>query len=405
MKKNILFFIVIGLLFIILYEINRNNPEQQYVWNPTYGQNDKQPYGAYALDKILKASWKNEYIHSYKNFFGLYTFDAVLDDKNLFIVCNQLILTDSDWKYFWKYIETGGNVLIAAESFQSALEDTLQFETTTRYSNFSLPLNLSSKQKTTSLIFGKNRIQGIPRSMLRYFFNFPKEIDSIPVSKKFTLAFDDENHPIMLRYPIGKGNLIVSCTPLLFTNYAVLNDSIHPFIWQSLAYLKGKPLVRTEYYEKGDFGGNSESVFRYLLSQPSLRWAYYITLATLILMMFFTAKRKQSPIPVVNPPPNKMLDFVRSISSLYLIKNNNTDIILKKYIYWGDSLKKEYGIDPINEEHTPDFIRQFANKIGMDENEAKHLFAELDRMRENSWVSDENMMDLITKMKIDSWKN
>jgi hypothetical protein len=392
-----------GILVAGMYWKNRNDPVR-FIWNPTYDRNDKQPYGAYALDEMLAASWKNEYVHSYDDISGLYYYDEMLEDKNLLILCDHFIPSDSDWEYLLEYVRYGGNALIAAEYFQSTLEDSLQYTTSTRYSNFVLPLDLSLKQRTASISFGKNRIQDIPQSMLRVYFDFPPKYDSIPGFKKFTLAFDDENHPILLRYPIGKGNLIVSCTPLLFTNYAVLNDSIHPFIWQSLACLKGKPLVRTEYYEKGSSGGKSTSVFRYLLSQPALRWAYNILFATLILLMFFTAKRKQKPIPVVKPPPNKMLDFVRSISALYLIKNNNADIILKKYIYWGDALRREYGIDIVNEEHTPDFVRQFAVKTGMDENEAKHLFMELDGIRENTSVNDKKMMDLITKMKIDSWK-
>ena len=403
MKRTILFFAVLGILFGIMYWINQNEPIR-FIWNPTYDQNDKQPYGAYALDEILKASWKEEYVHSYKSIFSLYE-EETLFDHNLFIVCNEFTPKDSDWKYFLEYIYQGGNVLIATDHFDYDLEDTLQFTTSTRISNFSLPLNLSLKQKTASIFFEKNSISGIPLSLLRTSFDFPAEYDTIPGYKKFTLASDDEHHPILLRYPIGKGNLIVSCTPLLFTNYAILNDSIHPFIRQTLAYLQDKPLIRTEYYEKGDSGGHSGSIFRYLLSQPSLRWAYYIVLATILLMMFFTAKRKQNPIPVTHPPPNQMLDFVRSISSLYLMKNNNADIVLKKYVYWGDALRRNQGIDVINDEHTPDFIRQFAVKTGMTEYEAMQLFWELDNIRENTRVSDEKMMYLITKMKIDSWKN
>jgi hypothetical protein len=117
--------------------------------------------------------------------------------------------------------------------------------------------------------------------------------------------------------------------------------------------------------------------------------------------MIFTAKRKQKPIPVIKSPPNKMLDFVRSISSLYLMKNNNADIILKKYIYWGDELRRKYGLDIMNEEHDKAFIFQFSAKTGMPESDARNLFLELDGIREHTNVSDTEMMDLITKMKID----
>lgn len=119
--------------------------------------------------------------------------------------------------------------------------------------------------------------------------------------------------------------------------------------------------------------------------------------------MLFTAKRKQNPIPAIQPPANKMLDFVRSISTLYLMKNNNADIIRKKYIYWSGELRKKYGIDIINEEHNNAFIKQFSSKTGMPESDARQLFLELDGIRSYTFVSDKEMMDLITKMKIKEW--
>jgi hypothetical protein len=378
-----------------MYWVNLENPVQ-FIWKPTYDIHDKQPYGAYALDKMLENSWNDKYIHSYDGITDLYYYDEILDDKNLLILCNRLHLTSSDLEDLLEYIENGGNALIASDFFDSSLEDSLGFNINTNYLNFSLPVNLSLESVKTALFIGKDSIAGIPQSMFRNYFIFPTQKE-----EKWVVASDADNHPVMLRYPIGKGNLILSSTPLLFTNYAVLSDSINPFIKQSLAYLKGKPLVRTEHYETDIYNGDSASPFRYLFSQPSLKWAYYIVVFTVIIFMIFTAKRKQKAIPVIKPPPNKMLDFVRSISSLYLMKNNNADIILKKYLYWGDALRRKYGVDIMNEEHNKAFISQFSVKTGMPESDARNLFLELDGIREHTNVSDTEMMDLITKMKID----
>jgi hypothetical protein len=401
MKKNIFFIVAVVGMFIILYQMNRNNPSE-FVWKPTYDTYDKQPFGAYVFDKLLEKSWKDGYIHSYESFSDLYNDNETPEDKNILIVCNRLQMTDLEVDYLLEYTAKGGNAFIAADDFDSALKDTLDFEMNTNYLHFSLPLNLSLEQAHTSVSFSflKDSISGIPRSLLRNYFIFSMEDE-----KRFALATDAGNHPVMIRYPIGKGNLILSSTPLFFTNYVVLHDSIHSLLEQSLACLKGKPLVRTEYYANNVPNGESTSVFRYLLSQPSLKWACYLVMITLFLFMIFTAKRKQRAIPVIRPPGDKMLDFVRSISALYLMRNNNADIILKKYIYWSDELRKKQGIDPINEKHDPSFIKQFSTKTGMPENEARQLFLELDGIREHTPVGDDKMMNLITKMKIKEWKN
>jgi hypothetical protein len=398
MKKNILFIGIIAVLFILMYRINQANPIR-FVWEPTYDRNDTQPYGAYAFDKMMEASWIEGYTHSYKSITDLYYYDEALDDKNLLLVCDKFQLTESELEYLLEYVGNGGNALIATGSFNSILEDTLDMMINTDYWNLILPQDISVNRNTTSVAFLNDSIQGIPRSMLPGYFIFTGN-DSISDKEKWMLASGPNGKALMLRYPVGQGNLIVSCTPLLFTNYAVLNDSIQPFIEHVLGLLKGKALVRTEYYGQGAHG-ESESPFRYLLSQPSLRWAYRLAISAVILFMIFTAKRKQKPIPVLKPPPNNLLDFVRSISSLYLMKNNNADIILKKYIYWSDTLKQRYGIDVVNEQHDGDFVRQFSAKTGMPENKARDLFLELDAIREHTSVSDKEMMDLITKMKID----
>jgi hypothetical protein len=116
--------------------------------------------------------------------------------------------------------------------------------------------------------------------------------------------------------------------------------------------------------------------------------------------MIFTAKRKQKIIPVINPPANKMLDFVRSIAGLYLQKNNNADILLKKQIYWGEELKRKYGIDIVNEQHDYDFYKRAATKTRQPFDDIRRLFLDLGAIGENSSVPDDEMMRLVGKMNI-----
>jgi hypothetical protein len=203
---------------------------------------------------------------------------------------------------------------------------------------------------------------------------------------------------ISLRYRIGEGNLILAANPLVYTNYGILNDSINEYIRTHLAYLQERPLVRTEYYQIGSQGENEQSIFRYLLSERSLRWAYYLTLLTIVVFMLFTAKRKQKAIPIIKPPANKMLAFVRSIANLYLLRNNNADIVRKKYIYWADEVKRRFGIDIINENHDRNLYTRLASKTGQSADELRRLLIYLRAIDEETVMSDEDMMQLITKM-------
>jgi len=54
---------------------------------------------------------------------------------------------------------------------------------------------------------------------------------------------------------------------------------------------------------------------KYILSQESLKWAYYILIVSIIVYIIFQGKRKQRVIPLIPPLKNTTLEFVRIIAS------------------------------------------------------------------------------------------
>ena len=400
MKKTILYIVFILLLFLLMYWINKDAPVN-YRWTPTYSKSDKQPFGAYAFDKILSASWEEGYSQSYESIWDLEE-QEVLDDYNILIIAKDLYMYEEEEKVLLDYIQRGGNALLIANYFSGELQDTLNITTTYGYNYiYNYVLNSENQQHSNIRFCSeelKNQEYSFPSVMCQYHFEPFDTIKSIYADSMYIISETKDSLAVSLRYQIGEGNLILACNPLIFTNYGVLNDSINNYIWNHLAYLKGRPLLRTEYYEAGSQGGNEDSEMRVILDNRSLKWAYYLTLISILIFMIFTAKRKQKPIPVIKPPVNNMLAFVKSIASLYLQRNNNADIILKKQIYWAEDLKRKYGIDIINEPHDWDFYTRVASKTQKPVNDVRRLFVTLSAIDENTVVSDEEMMDIITKI-------
>ncbi|MDR0799755.1 MAG: DUF4350 domain-containing protein [Dysgonamonadaceae bacterium] len=401
MKKYIPYMLFLVTLFAVMYWLNSSRPVK-YQWEPTYKTSDRQPYGDYVLDKLLKASWQEGYEHSYEGILDL-AWEETIDNYNLLIIADNFDTEEEEADSLFRFIERGGNALIIANYWWD-MEDSLQFHTTTDYSgSLQSIVNLDPKEALDSLRLcarGTSReIYAFPKAICNQYFTFnDNSTPKIPASI-FRLSETMDDRIISLRVKIGKGNLILSCNPLLYTNYGVLNEANQNYILQHLAYLKGRPLLRTEYYQVGSQGGaENQSIFRYILSEPPLRWAFYLTLLSVALFMIFTAKRKQKPIPVIRPPVNNMVAFVRSIAGLYLQRNNNTDVIRKKYIYWSDELKRKYGVDVINEKHDKHLIARLASKTRKTEEEIRRVLAELDAIHDDTEVSDEEMIELITKM-------
>lgn len=389
MKQNIIYIVSIIVLFLVLLWTNTNAPVA-FRWVETYNTTDKQPYGCYAFDKILSQSI--DYSHTYESIWRMNE-DSILNEYNLFVVNNNFELDEEDTGILLDYIEAGGNALISSEYFYPLLKDTLNIKTTLYSRHGWLPLDLKQEYIEDTLIYhpgGKEII--IPANIFGSFFLSIKN-DNISVIAEMV-----GKKPVLIRYSHGKGNLYLCTIPLLYTNYGILDESIKEFIELSISPLTNRPVIRSEFYGKGTQAEESQSIFRYLLSQQSLRWALYLALFTIILFMIFTAKRKQKAIPVIRQPHNNIVEFVRSIAGLYLLKNNNADIIRKKYIYWSEHIKQQYGIDLINEEHTYELYSRLALKIEHPLNEIRHLILSIDVIDENTVVSDSEMIELITKM-------
>ncbi|MCL1932797.1 MAG: hypothetical protein FWF53_03145 [Candidatus Azobacteroides sp.] len=419
MKKGIFYTIFILLLFLPMYWLNKE-AFIRHQWVPTFDTKDKEPFGAYAFDKILNDSWPEEYLHNYLSFYALapsdnqYLSEETGEDYdndydtvgippyyNLLVIANYLYLDSVETKILLNYVEKGGSAILATNDISGALQDSLNISINHSFLYEDL-INLSVKQTEENIRFCASDsgeiVLTLPQPLVKNYFEIPDTVNYTYFDSLYRISTVSDEKTISLRYAIGEGNLIIIANPLLFTNYGILNDSINPYIWKHLAYLEGKPLMRTEYYEKGSQGGKSQSEFRVILRERAFRWAYYTILAGLLVFMIFTAKRKQKIIPVIRPPANKMLDFVRSIAGLYLLKNNNADILLKKQIYWGEDLKRKYGIDIVNERRDYDFYNRVATKTGQPFDEIRRLFIDLEVINESTFVPDYEMMRLVAKM-------
>jgi hypothetical protein len=108
----------------------------------------------------------------------------------------------------------------------------------------------------------------------------------------------------------------------------------------------------------------SDSPMRYILSQPALKWAWYIFLTGMFLFIIFNAKRKQRIVPIIKPLTNTTIDFTKTIGNLYYQEGNHDTIIDKKIIYFLEKIRNDYLIDTTQLDD--DFIKKLHHKSGKD---------------------------------------
>ncbi len=391
MKNTVLYIIFILLLFGILFFLNRMTPKE-FRWTPTYSKYDKQPFGGYAFDHLLENAWDGNYSHSYKSIERLVR-EGEIKDKNLLIISNDFYLHQEELNDLISFVSDGHKVMIASPGFPKFLRDTLAFNSTYHFDFYGSILKTQMEKKETLYLCSPS-FQGKK-------YEFPAIISSNVFSKipgdASVIAVNDSSQAIVIRKPVGKGEFILCCNPILYTNYGILHKD-NEFILATLSYLKDKPLMRIEYYGEGT--DESPSPVRFIVSNNSLRWALYITLITILLFMIFTAKRKQKSIPVIKDPENRTLRFVRTLAALYLRRNDNTDIARKKYIYFAEQIKRQYAIDIIDEPFNEALFKRIASKTGEPFNEVKFLFTKLKEIYEGAYITDSEALEYIQKMDL-----
>ena len=195
----------------------------------------------------------------------------------------------------------------------------------------------------------------------------------------------------------GKGELFVSCEPLLLTNYGILDRGTNGLVFRMMSQFRGLPVVRTEAYAPKTELGETATPLRFWLQHTPLRWTVYLTMLGLLLFCVFFARRRQRVIPVVTAPENRSLEFVKQIGTLYHQKHVNRDLLQKKYGYFAETLRRELMIDVEDEAAEKENITQTALRTGMAEAEVRRV---LKRVRSCLQGSDE-LTDTTLRKAID----
>jgi hypothetical protein len=195
---------------------------------------------------------------------------------------------------------------------------------------------------------------------------------------------------------IGKGNLILNSTPLIFSNIYLLSSINHEFVSKTLSYLPKEDVTWTEYYHLGRM--EASTPLRFILTNEPLRWAYYITLISILLFMVFEMKRRQRIIPIIKPLSNTTLEFVSTIGNLYFQSAEHKNIAEKRIHFFMDQIRSKYWL---NTAHLDDaFIQALTKKTGKQEDDVRGLINAMISIRSKEKISAEELIELNKRIEI-----
>lgn len=440
------------LVLFVLFSLLQVNLPKKFVWSPTFSHVDKQPLGCFVFDSVLTQSLPNGYHVTKKTFFQLDQ-EHAKEKISVLMVVDQHNLKQLDVKYLCNIARRGGKVMVVASgSFDDGrnadtvvvdeLERTfkVRIEDGTYFSLRGILAGLRAHDNDMyDTIYWNNRETMYAAQPYRMFYNMVGGtlfVDSVPKVKRlaYTLStagydykhdslyvgdftgFDtivDEKErieridtfaikkvPTAVSVPYGKGEVIFVSSPLLFTNYGMLEGNTFVYIFRLMSYLADLPVYRTEAYVKTDAMLVAEqSPFREFIKRPPLRWALYLALLGVVLFMIFTARRRQRVIPIISKPANRSLEFIQLIGTLYYQRKDHVDLVRKKFKLFAEELRKTAGVD-ISDVNTDD--REYlllAEKTGMNSDRLKKVIRQIRLvLHSEDNISVEEMRSLIDAM-------
>lgn len=405
MGRKILIGIIVLLgMFIALLFWSEQQRERQFKWDYNLNSFSKQPYGTKVffghlqdifpgkkIKRIHKVNF-NQYfsqnrtldslsIQSLQAYRPSFPQDSIASyglDFNFINIQNYLNPNPSMVDALINHAVEGGNIQLYAFNFSELLAERLEFKMRSKRKIF----NSSPPIQTTDSanLFMGDQQKGIElrrKPSNFYFESFPEEAEVI--------LRNDFEEVLGIKLKMGYGSISLFTVPHVFSNYDLLHFN------RQLAELMLNQLPPKDTYWSNhinyqtDFSSN-KSLLSFIKNNPSLKWAYYLLLISVVLYLALLVQRKQRPIPELLPPQNLSLSFLRTLSDLHASKRDLKSILRKKMNFLLAEIKSKYHLD--STKINSFFYKQLAKRSSIDEKHIVSLFENYRQLMEADDITD-----------------
>ena len=412
MKQHRIYLVILLITIIgfILVEIYKPKPVD---WTPTFSNKDKIPYGCELLYKVLPNIFPNQKISDEKVPIFSKKRTVKLPPKSNYLYVFSYFRVDSlSLVKLLDYVQKGNSVFIASENF-FGLDDTLHFQTS--YVK-DLAINDSASINFINPTIRKLSNYKYQNQAADTYFDIK---DSTKNRKLFTiLGKNSKGFPNFIRVNFGKGMFFLNSVPMAFTNFYMVKNDNSNYVFKALSYLPEQPIFWDEYVNKISIGKSvksisksreakgqedvQESPFKFIVSQPALKWAYFITLSALLIYLIFEGKRRQRIIPIMEIPKNTSLQFVETIGSLYYNQKDHKTIAEKKITHFLAYIRTKFYLKTT--EIDQEFKTDLSNKSGISLREINDLFDYISFVQNNDYIA-ENQLVILNEQVENFYKN
>ena len=351
-NRKVILIIACGIL--ILFLLGRTFYEQKEIntcrWYDNYHFESKDPYGAWLFHEMIMDRYGEENV--FKN-----TIDTNLVQIDtsgyIYILFSNSHFNRDRQEELLEFAELGNEVLLIGESLFSEITEVY------RNSSYDVPykdgqigydsiFNMTFND-STQLVY-KNY-----RGSIKEAKTFdPTTVDITGRNNFESIAMNSDTTSFFYKKNRYEGNFYHHTAPFLFSNIAAKQEFYLTHFNKVFSHLKHDKVILdcAYYFDRESDEMQSDSPIQYILNEKSLRWAYYTFLLTTISFLFFRGKRKQRVIPVLEKNENTSIQYVDTLSELFMQQDQNQKLVPHLQEIFYQRIKQKYFLSPDNENFT-----------------------------------------------------
>ena len=408
-RNKIVIFGAAFIAVIILYFGLFHNDKKRFDWSEDYVLDKEKPFGTWLVSELLKEYDKDRVFKKLSSPLDQSLKNAKIPSNFIFIG-QEIYLENNSVDSLLSFVSGGNNAFIFTSSdpelllhkiVEASLDDSIYFHSDAFYGDSTIAYfdtNLDGK-KVDYLVpytnrWGKsndwNYLDHAPSlssfKKLGSFEAFNEKGESVEGINFYKIKYNKGTFYFHTQAVIFTNNVLKEGSMLAYTNrvFSYLNDG--PILWEEHNWRFNQPnkktwLFKPNYYQTG------QSPLKFIFSNPSLKWAWYILLVFILLFVIFNGKRKLGIIPVLAARKNTSLEHIQLISELYQQKNNHYAISAKVFGNFLSYLRNELRISTIQK--SDKIVDEVLMKTSLERSELESIFNKWKAIEANKMVRTE----------------
>ncbi len=341
MSKTFKIYAVIFIIVMIILALLEVNKKETTDWRKNFDVNEKSPFGLFVFNNEAKDLFKGKLKKIDQAPYDYYSGHKENGLHNIVVIEHRI--DKESWNKILDQVSKGSDAMLIVSNMPKEISDTIgYFDSDISFAEENV-LKFTDKKYQNDFIHLDKFPSGRGFSYIK---------PNIEVLGK-TVEKNNTDQVNFIKTKFGKGTVYVHCEPLFLTNYYLLKPGNTRYAQDVFSYLQDK---ETLWFVDGN-RKVSRFFMRFVLSNPALKYAWWVFLGGLVLFIFFNAKRKQRIVPVIEPLRNTSVDFVKSIGNLYLQEGDFHDMMAKKSQYFLNRIRMDLLID------TQTLDMEFAKKL------------------------------------------